>query len=186
MENLKIEELVVLRTRMIKERKDVTDINFLIESKEQEYLEYITEGTSGTGGPAGSSGAASTGMGGGGVAYGTAATSGMGSIISSQPSSQSGQTISPGYEQGGGKTGSGDIGVPYNTGGTKVFQKVPVDNRGKGERLRRNKALARLRGALANRQDWTAGQGGVPKSPKIMSFQNFQKDNLTKVTKIKE
>lgn len=186
MNNMNMEELVQLRTKMILEGRDVTDINFLIDSKEEEYLDHIFEGTSGTGGPSGAAGSATTGMGGGGVAYGTAAVSGMGAVISPQPSSNAGQTISPGYEQGGGKTGSGDIGVPYNTGGTKVFQKVPVDNRRGNSKRRKNKMLAGLKGMFAKRQDFTAGQGEQPKSPKIMNFQNFKKDDLMKIKKVSQ
>ena len=52
----------------------------------------------------------------GGVAAATAAsTSGMGAVVSAQPSSNAGQTISPGFEAGGGSVGSGDIGSGWGT-----------------------------------------------------------------------
>lgn len=187
MKNMKLEELVELRTKLILEGSDISDINLLIKSKEDEYNNYIIESESGTGGPSGAVGSSTTGFGGGGVAYGTSAVSGMGSVVSPQPSSHSGQTISPGYENGGGQIGSGDIGVPYNAGGTKVFQKAKVDDNRKGtNKRRRKKILAGLRG-IVKRNDWTHNQGGQPSKPKkILNFNSFQKDSLSKVTKIKE
>ena len=139
MKNFTLEQLVQLRTKMILEKKDINSINLLIESKELEYSEYIKEDGA-TGGPSGSVNAASVGYGGGGVAYANAATGGMGAVTAAQPANTAGVTTEPGYTAGGGKTGS-DIGVPYNAGGTKVFQKVPADNRtgASSNRRRKNK-----------------------------------------------
>jgi hypothetical protein len=182
--NLNIEELVELRTKMILEGKDVSQINFLIDCKESEYLNYLFEDGA-TGGPSGAAGAASIGMGGGGVAYGNAAIGGMGAVVAAQPSNNAGVTTEPGYSAGGGKTGSGDIGVPYNAGGTKVFQKMPVDNRKGSNKRRKNKILAGLKSVFANRQDFTSGQG-KDKPKRVMNFDNFTKDELSKVTRNKQ
>jgi hypothetical protein len=55
------------------------------------------------------------GAAGGGVAsVGASSVSGMGGVVSAQPSSNAGQTISPGFEAGGGSEGSGDIGSGWN------------------------------------------------------------------------
>lgn len=184
MKNLNIEQLVELRTRMILENKDTFKINQLIDSKESEYISYLFE-DSATGGPSGAAGAASIGMGGGGVAYGNAAIGGMGAVVSAQPSNNAGVTTEPGYTAGGGKTGSGDIGVPYNANGTKVFQKVPVDNRKGSSKRRKNKMLAGLKSVFANRQDFTAGQG-KDKPKRVMNFDDFAKGEMNKVTKISQ
>ena len=42
---MSIEELVELRTKMILEKKNIKEINSIIESKEREYVEYIMEDT---------------------------------------------------------------------------------------------------------------------------------------------
>jgi hypothetical protein len=45
---LNIEELVEKRTRLILEGKSTSDINLLIDKKEQEYILSVVEDTSGT------------------------------------------------------------------------------------------------------------------------------------------
>jgi hypothetical protein len=182
LDNLNIEQLVEIRTKMVLEGKDTSDINFLIDIKESEYFNSIFE-DSGTGGPGGAAAAASIGTGGGGVAYANGQVAGMGPIVSSQPSSNAGVTLDPAYGKGGGKSGSGDIGVPYNAGGTKVFQKEPVDMKGSRKR-RKNKMLASLKGVFANKQDWTAAQ--AKPAGKIMNFDNFAKTKFNKVTKVNQ
>lgn len=183
MKNLNLVELVELRTKMILEGKDVKEINYLIESKEEEYSNYLLEGS--TGGPGGAVTSSAIGTGGGGVAYGNTNIGGSGDVRSSQPSSFAGVTTEPGYSAGGGKSGT-DIGVPYNAGGTKMFQKVPVDNRRGSNKRRKNKMIAGLKQSIGKKIDFTYGEGGAPKSGKIMSFDNFKKDSLSKVTKIKQ
>ncbi len=181
--NFSLQELFDIRHNMILEGKNTDDVSAWINFKEDEYINSILEDTSGTGGPAGAAGAATTGIGGGGVAYGNAAYGGMGAVVSSQPSNSAGVTTDPGYTLTGGKIGSGDVAVPYNTGGTKVFQKVPVDNRKGNSKRRKNKMLAQLKGALLKRQDFTAGQG-QSKPKKLMNFDSFSKGELNKVTKV--
>ena len=168
---LNIEELVKIRTSLILEGKDVSNINTLIDKKEAEYINYIFEDGA-TGGPAGSSGASSIGVGGGGVAFGNASISGMGDVISSQPSSNAGVTTEPGYTNGGGKTGSGDV---------SSFRRK-VDNRRGTSKRRKNKILAGLKSALSSRQDFTAGQA-KDKPKRVMNFDNFTKDQTNVVKK---
>jgi hypothetical protein len=184
-QNLTLEQLIELRGNLVREGKDSSEISFLIDCKESEYLFSLFEDVSGTGGPAGSAGAATIGIGGGGVAYGNAAFGGMGAVVSAQPSNNTGVTTEPGYTAGGGKTGSGDVSVPYNTGGTKMFQKIPVDNRKGSNKRRKNKMLAQLKGALLNRQDFTKGQGDS-KPKKLMNFDSFSKDDLNKIKKVNQ
>lgn len=179
--HLSLYELMNLKYYMIAEGMDVRELDRIIEKKEiREFGLY--EDTSGTGGPSGASGASSVGMGGGGVAYASAVVSGMGGVVSSQPSSYAGVTTDPGYSSGGGKSGSGDISVPYNPGGRKkVFQKVPVDNRKGTNRRRKNKMLSGLKQALGKKFDFTAGQGQV-KPKKVMNWETFSKEELNRVT----
>lgn len=183
--NLNLEELIELRANFLREGIDTKNISLMIDCKEAEYVIGIKEDVSGTGGPGGAAGAASIGIGGGGVAYGNAAIGGMGAVVSAQPSNNTGVTTEPGYTMGGGKSGSGDIGVPYNTGGNKVFQKIKVDNRKGTNRRRKNKVLAGLKSALMSRKDFMAGQGEA-KPKKLMSFDTFSKDELEKVTRVKQ
>ena len=183
-QDLNLEQLIELRGKLVREGKDSSRVSFLIDCKESEYVFSILEDVSGTGGPSGALGASTIGIGGGGVAYGNASISGMGQSVSAQPSSNAGVTIDTGYTAGGGKSGT-DISVPYNTGGTKVFQKVPVDNRKGSNKRRKNKMLAQLKGALLNRQDFTKGQGEA-RPKKVMNFDSFSKDDLNKVTKVNQ
>jgi hypothetical protein len=182
--NLNLDELYHLRTQMVMNNEDSSELNFLIDCGESEYYLSLFEDTSATGGPAGSSGAASIGIGGGGVAYGNAAFGGMGAVTAAQPSNNAGVTSDPAYTAGGGKIGSGDVSVPYNAGPNKSFQKIPVDNRKGNSKRRKNKMLSNLK-SLVSRQDFTAGQGS-DKPKRLMSFDSFSKDELNKVTKVKE
>jgi len=185
-EKLSIEELFQVREKLYLQGLDYSQVNRLIDIKESLYTDYLLEDVSGTGGPSGAAGASTIGIGGGGVAYSNAAFGGMGSVVAAQPSNNTGVTMDPAYTSGGGKTGSGDVGVPYNTGGTKMFQKIPVDNRKGSNRRRKNKMLAQLKGALIKRNDFTKGEGGAPRQKKVMDFGSFSKDQLTKVTHVDE
>jgi hypothetical protein len=183
---LNIEELFKLRSQMYLNGEDITEISEQILLSENEYLQYLTEDTSATGGPSGAAGASTVGYGGGGVGYANASIGGMGAVVSPQPSMFAGVTTEPGYSDGGGKVGSGDISVPYNPGGRKkVFQKVPVDNRKGSNKRRKNKLIQGLKNIFSQRQDYTSGQGSA-KPSKIMNFDNFSKDDLNKVTKVKQ
>lgn len=183
---LSLPQLFDLRGQMISEGLDTDPISNLIQMREQEYIDSIYEDVSGTGGPAGSAGAASIGMGGGGVGYANAAIGGMGAVTAAQPSIYAGSTMEPGFSAGGGRTGSGDVSVPYNTGGNKVFQKIAApDNRKGSNKRRKNKILQGLKNIFSQKQDYTSGQG-KSKPGKIMNFDSFSKDDLNKVTKVKQ
>lgn len=183
-EKLSLEELFGLRSRMLLEGLDTSDISDLILIKESEYTNYLNEDTA-SGGPSGAAGAATVGYGGNGVAYANATTAGMGAVVSPQPSMFAGVTTEPGYSSGGGSVGSGDISVPYNPGGRKkVFQKVATDNRKGNSKRRKNKLLQGLKNIFSQKQDYTSGQG-ESKPSKIMNFDKFSKEDLNKVTKVK-
>jgi len=195
-----LEKLFQIRENLILEGKGINKINRMIEEAESEYIDSLFEDVSATGGPAGAAGAASIGISGMGVAYGNATTAGMGPVTPSQPSSYAGVTTEPGYSAGGGKSGSGDVSIPYNaTISSKdspkkiISQKGDSLNKGKKDR-RKGKILAGLKQALKSRKDFTAGQGGVPKysassqprEPKVMNFDDFAKNQINKVTHVKE
>ncbi len=182
---LNLEELFTLRSNMLLEGKDISDISNMILEREQDYVNYLNEDTA-TGGPSGAAGAATVGYGGGGVGYANASIGGMGAVVSPQPSMFAGVTTEPGYSAGGGSVGSGDISVPYNPGGRKkVFQKISADNRKGTNKRRKNKIIQGLKNIFSQKQDYTAGQGGS-KPSKIMNFDKFSKDDLNKVTRVKQ
>jgi hypothetical protein len=180
-QSLTLPELMMLRESLILEGINPNILSDLIIQKESEYVQYICED-----GPGGAAAAASIGVGGGGVAYANASIGGMGPVSSPQPSQFAGVTTEPGYSLGGGKTGSGDISVPYNPGGRKkVFQKSSgYDDRKGTSKRRKNKILRGLKNIFSQKQDYTANQGSV-KSQKIMDFDKFSKDDLMKVTRVK-
>jgi len=181
--DLCLDELYRIKNLLEKTNQDLESIEDLIFSKELDYLDGINED-----GPGGAAAAASIGTGGGGVAYANASIGGMGAVSSPQPSQFAGSTIEPAYSAGGGKIGSGDISAPYNPGGRKkMFQKIPsnMDNRKGSSKRRRNKLLQGLKNVLSQRQDYTAGQSGVKKG-KIMNFDQFEKGEFNRVTKVKQ
>jgi hypothetical protein len=179
MNNLSLYELVSIKNEMLKKGLNVDKINKIIENTENKYIREINEDVSATGGPSGAVGGSSVGS--SGVAMANASISGMGNVVSSQPSSYSGVTTDPGYSAGGGTIGSGDISVPYNTGGKKVFQKIPT--RKTDDRFGTNKRRkSKMMGALKTMKKASE----MKPSKKLMRFDDFSKDNLMKVTKVKE
>lgn len=109
---------------------------------------------------------------------GPAVSSGMGAVVSSQPSGLAGQTLGPNWASGGGTEGSGDISVPYNPGGAnRVFQRLKNHGPRDAKRLRRKKSLKYLKNLFSKRQDYTANQG------KVMNYDNFEKDDLMTIKK---
>jgi len=184
---LSLEELFDLRSQFLLEGLNTEKITDLILIKESEYVKQIFEDGA-TGGPAGSVAASSVGYGGNGVAYANATIGGMGQVTASQPSIYAGSTTGAAYTSGGGVDGSGDVSIPYNPGGRKkVFQKMasPLSDRRGTNKRRRNKILRGLKNTFSQKQDYTSGQGKVKKS-NIMNFDNFAKDQFTKVTKVKQ
>ena len=128
----------------------------------------FNEDTSATGGP------------GGAVA--------SGGVVNSQPSSLPGVTVDPAFTYTGGQKGSGDPSYPYNTGGkyAKVNSPMGADHGPRTGQKNRKKRLdmKALNDIFAKRQDYTAGEGNIDRKPKVMSFDSFQKADLTHVQKV--
>ena len=108
--------------------------------------------------------------------------------VFSGPSSASGlagQTLGTNWASKTNKVSDGSIDVPYNPGGSnRVFQKIPAPmgfNHGArtGKKTREKRLdLKSLRNVLSKRQDYTKTSG---EGKKIMSFDNFEKDNINTV-----
>ncbi len=173
---LNIEDLVQLRTKMILEKKDTKEINEVIDDKEREYSDYLLED-----GDVGSSG----------VAFANAGIAGMGGVVASQPSGLAGATIGSDWSDHGGSVGSGDVSFPFPAGGKNIYQKAPIKGFGKNHGARTGKKsrvkpldLKALKNAFAKRQDYT--QNAAPSPKRVMNFDDFQKSDLMKVTRVKQ
>jgi hypothetical protein len=114
--------------------------------------------------------------------------------VFSRPSGRSGlggQTIGTSWASGGSEEESGQISVPYNpSGSNRVFQKIAAPEMGKnhgahtGKKSREKKLdMKTLKSMFARRQDYTAGEGEVERPSKVMSFDNFAKDDMNTVKK---
>jgi hypothetical protein len=131
--------------------------------------ELMIEDTSATGGPS---------------------VGGMGAVVNAQPSGLAGQTIGTSWASHGGQDGSGDVSVPYNpSGSNRVFHKIPAPSMGSnhgartGKKSREKKLdLKALRSVFAKRHDFTAGQNKNGEK-KVMSFDNFQKNDINTIKK---
>jgi hypothetical protein len=132
------------------------------------FEEFINEDVSATGGPV--------------------VSSGMGAVVSAQPSSLSGTTIGPNWASGGGTEGSGDISIPYNPSGTnRMFQKVPMgkDHSARtGKKSRTKKIDLKQLKSIFNKnkteKDYTHSQN---KGKKVMDYNDFIKWDFNKVEK---
>ena len=117
--------------------------------------------------------------------------------VFSSPTGRSGlggQTIGTSWASGGGGE-PGQISVPYNpSGANRVFQKIAAPEMGKnhgahtGKKTREKKLdMKTLKSMFARRQDYTAGEGEVDgekeRPSKVMSFDNFAKDNINTIKK---
>jgi hypothetical protein len=168
MKEMSLYQLYSIKEKMEQEN-DSNSKNYIRLCEEISNIEKIMEDTSATGGPAGSVG-------------------GMGAVVSAQPSGLAGQTIGTSWASGGGTVGSGDISVPYNPGGSnRMQQKIPVmgSNHGPrtGKKSREKKLdIKALKDVFARRQDFTAGQTRSGEK-KVMSFDNFKKDDVNKIKK---
>ena len=168
MKKMSLYQLYSIREKMEQEN-DSNSRNYIKLCEEISNIEKIMEDTSATGGPGGSVG-------------------GMGAVVSAQPSGLAGQTIGTSWASGGGTVGSGDISVPYNPGGSnRMQQKIPVmgSNHGPrtGKKSREKKLdIKALKDVFARRQDFTAGQTKSGEK-KVMSFDNFKKDDVNKIKK---
>ena len=109
------------------------------------------------------------------------AGSGMGAVVSAQPSSLAGSTIGANFVNGGGTVGSGDVSVPYNPGGDdRMIQKIPLGGftdlyTNKKKKKKTDKAVDLNQPVL----DFT------PKS-NVMSYTDFVKLSLNKPKKTKQ
>jgi hypothetical protein len=184
MKNTLLKKLKKFKNKMILEkysRKDMEYIDGLIKSQEELLSEQINEDTSATGGPAGAVG--SGGIGFGGNSVGGVTTAGMGGVQSSQPSAFPGALNGTDWINGGGQSGSGDISVPYNpSGANRVFQKMKSPM-GKSHGGRTGKK-SRIGGIDLKKLSNIMKKGGERK--KVLDFENFKKDQMDKVTKVKE
>lgn len=128
-------------------------------------IDYLNEdGTSATGGPS---------------------STGMGAVVSAQPSGLAGQTIGVSWASGGGTIGSGDISVPYNpSGANRMIEKIPVMGHNHGPRTGKKSRTKKvdmnaLRATFAKKQDFTK----TPKDKKVMNFDDFAKSDVNKIKK---
>jgi len=117
-------------------------------------------------------------------------STGMGSVVSAQPSSLAGSTIGTSWGSHGGTTGSGDVSAPYNPGtGTKnIFQQVEMGkNHGArtGKKSRKKKLdMKTLKNIFSKRQDFTNDQGSrKPGEKKVMDFNDFAKSDINTIKK---
>ena len=93
-----------------------------------------------------------------------------------------GQTI--GVNWSSSKTAEPDkLAIPMNPGGSnRVFQKIPIRKSRFHRSTRDKKRRPGVKDILFKRkQDFTNKEGGVEKPGKVMSFQNFYKDDTTTV-----
>lgn len=107
-----------------------------------------------------------------GVAMANTTIAGMGSVVNSQPSALPGALNGSAWISGGGSEGSGDVSVPYNPGGgNRVFQKIaaPTGNK-KSKKVKKSKKSKK----------------NPNKSNRLMKFSDFEKENLNKVTYVKQ
>ena len=134
-------------------------------------------------------------------ATGGSSVGGMGAVVNAQPSGLAGATIGTNWSSYGGKGGSGDpsaksagiayqqpagsIAAPYNpSGSNRVFQGVEMGkNHGAmtGKKTRKKKiSMKSLKDIFTKRADFMVGQ---EKGKKVMSFDNFKKDDVNKIKK---
>jgi hypothetical protein len=132
-----------------------------------DYNSFIKEDTSATGGPV--------------------VSSGMGAVVSAQPSTLSGTTIGPNWSDNSGTEGSGDISIPYNPGGgVRMMQKVPMGRNHSsrtGKKSREKKIdLKQLKQIFKekDKKDFTNSQ---KTGKKVMDYQDFVKWDFNKVKK---
>lgn len=120
----------------------------------------------------------------------TSATGGLAvsTGVSGGPASGlAGQTLSTNWASSTNKVSDGTLDVAYNpSGANRVFQKIPAPmglNHGArtGKKSREKRLdLKHLKNVLSKRQDYTKTSG---EDKKIMSFDNFEKDNINTIKK---
>ena len=119
---------------------------------------------------------------------GPAVSSGMGAVVSAQPSGLAGATIGTNWASGGGTTGSGDVSIPYNpSGANRVFQKIAAQGQNHGARTGKKSRVKKLdlkalKDIFAKRQEGEREQG-IKGKGKVMNFNNFLKNDFTTIKK---
>ncbi len=127
----------------------------------EEFIPGEISETSATGGP----------FIGGGMGYGSSA------------SGLAGQTIGTNWASA--KSSEPDeLAIPYNPSGVnRVFQKVPI-RKSRSHGSNRDKKVKSFKDILfRRRQDFTKGEGDVKPAQKVMSYDNFAKDDIVNVKK---
>ena len=120
---------------------------------------------------------------GGAPAAGIAPSSGMGAIVSAQPSSIPGATTGADFALGGGTVGSGDVSFGYNPGGGHMMtQTVPIDGFNNSLMKKKRGKLVKtkpLKIVQPNKEDYT-------KDNKVMSYTDFIKLDFNKPKIVKQ
>jgi hypothetical protein len=155
---MRLKKLYSLRDKLLLEKAPIGDIESIDELINNKLNEDV-------GGSAGGDS--------GGVGLANATTAGMGNVIQSQPSQMPGSLNGAAWVNGGGKSGSGDIAVAYNPGGgNRLFQKIPAP-KGNKKLKPKNNTFKKFSQEIE-----------LPK--KVMSFKDFEKEELNKVTHLKQ
>lgn len=118
---------------------------------------------------------------GGGVAMANAGTvSGMGNVVSSQPSSTPGSAST-----GDGTVGSGDYGMPLNTYTKKGITGNKYVKHSKGNKKKSKKLLNDVSNFLKTHKKGSPKFGNVPENAggKVMNYQDFVKGNINQIDK---
>lgn len=183
----KIEQLVEKRTNSILRGLEIHALNVEINNLQHKYNQLLLEDTSATGGPAGS--VTGSAVGSSGVAMANASIAGMGAVVSPQASSFAGTTMGSNFTGGGGSVGSGDVSIPFPVGGRNpMYQKAEMGKShgartGKKSRQKRL-SMSQLKNIFSKKQDYTVGS--EKKSPRVMNWQDFQKDDVNKIKRLKK
>lgn len=162
MEKLSLIELYQIKSRLIKESMTEEPIWYEVLESIKVIEDKIVENTSATGGPF---------VGGGGGMSGNPVDLGKTPL---GPKWASGSTNDKGY-----------INVPYNpSGADRMMQRISVMGKDHGARTGKKSREKRLdikalRAALAKRKDFERKDG----ERKVMSFDNFTKDDLSRIKK---
>ncbi len=182
-----LESLIKDRTSLVLEGADTSELNRKINSLQNKYNSLLLEDTSATGGPSGA--VTGSAVGSSGVAMANASISGMGAVVSPQASSFAGTTGGTNFTAGGGTVGSGDVSAPFPVGGRNpMYQKMEMGKShgartGKKSRQKRL-SISQLKNIFSKKQDFTIGS--EKKSPRVMNWQDFQKDDVNKIKRLKK
>lgn len=177
---LTLVQLYLLQEKIEKEGTTSSDIYLEVCQEINSRKEKLLTETSATGGPA--------------------VSGGMGAVVSANPSGLAGATIGINWSSAGGTVGSGDISAgvgsyqkapgtimaPYNpSGSNRNFQDVEMGkNHGAmtGKKSRKKRiSMKSLKDIFTKRADFMAGQEKREGGKKVMDFNDFQKDDTTKV-----